>query len=194
MMLEQLAYLAEIVGVILIIASLAYVALQVRQNTEAQLASSREASLSADMTLVSALIANPEVVENSVKNRSELSFSEQEQVGNLMAGFVRTREFAWTQYRNGVMDKATMESYVGTLVRAISYGELTRDYWSCIRKRLNPHSSVTLIHYWRHRNEWLCQCQVVAALRRSPLARECRLCAPNVPFAGTQILAWIVNR
>jgi hypothetical protein len=137
-MLEQLAYLAEVVGVIVIIASLVYVALQVRQNTEAQLASSREASLSADMALVAALIANPEVVENAVKSRSELTFSEREQVGNLMAGFVRTREFAWAQYRNGVMDKATMESYVGTLVRAISYGELTRHYWELYSQEIEP--------------------------------------------------------
>jgi hypothetical protein len=39
MTLEQYAYLAEIIGVVLVIASLAYVALQLRQNTAAMRAS-----------------------------------------------------------------------------------------------------------------------------------------------------------
>jgi hypothetical protein len=47
MTLEELAYLAQIVGVILVIASLMYVARQLRQNTAAILAQSRQSVLAA---------------------------------------------------------------------------------------------------------------------------------------------------
>lgn len=47
MALEQLAYLAQIVGTILVVASLVYVAKQLRQNTDAIHAQSRQAILNA---------------------------------------------------------------------------------------------------------------------------------------------------
>jgi len=61
MTLEQLAYLAEIVGVILVVASLAYVARQLRQNTDAILAQSRQSILAASHSELSMTIANPQM-------------------------------------------------------------------------------------------------------------------------------------
>lgn len=138
MTLEQLSDLANIIGVILIVASLAYVAIQVRQNTDAQLAASRQTSLEADVALIAAAIANPEAAGNLVRPLSDLTFAEQEQVGNLMAGLVRTREFAWSQYQHGVMDKGTMDSYMGTLVRWIKAGETGRHYWKLFSEEIDP--------------------------------------------------------
>jgi hypothetical protein len=138
MNLEQYAYISQIVGVIFVIASLIYVAIQVRQNTDAQLAASRQTSVTADVTLIAAAIANPEAAGNMVKPFSELSFSEHTQAGNLIAGLVRTREFAWSQYRHGVMDKATMDSYMGTLVHWIKLGETGRYYWKLYSQYIDP--------------------------------------------------------
>lgn len=49
MTVEQLSYVADIIGVVLIIASLAYVARQLRQNTDAQLATSRAEMMAAGL-------------------------------------------------------------------------------------------------------------------------------------------------
>jgi len=53
MSLEQIAYLAQIIGVILVITSLVYVAQQLRQNTAAILAQSRQAMLDASACMAS---------------------------------------------------------------------------------------------------------------------------------------------
>lgn len=138
MTLEQLSQLSDIIGVVLIVASLVYVALQVRQNTNAQLAASRQTSVAVDATLIAAAIANPEAAGNAVKPFSELTHVEREQVGMLIAGLVRTREFAWSQFGHGVMDKVTMDSYMGTLVRWIKVGETGRHYWDLFSKEIDP--------------------------------------------------------
>jgi hypothetical protein len=138
MTLEQLSQLSDIIGVVLIVASLVYVALQVRQNTDAQLAASRQTSVAVDTTLIAAIIANPEAAANAVKPYSELSHAEREQVGMLIAGLVRTREYAWSQYGHGVMDKVTMDSYMGTLVRWINLGETGRHYWDLFAQEIDP--------------------------------------------------------
>lgn len=89
---ERLSYLADIVGVVLIVASLVYAALQVRQYTDAQLAASGQTSVAVDATLIAAAIANPEAAGNAVKPISEPTHAEREQAGMLIAGLVRTRE------------------------------------------------------------------------------------------------------
>jgi hypothetical protein len=90
------------------------------------------------MTLVAATIANPEAAGNFAKPFADLTFAEQTQMGNVIAGFVRTREFAWAQYRHGVMDKDTMNSYMGTLIWWIQLGEAGRYYWSMYSQYIDP--------------------------------------------------------
>ena len=136
--LSDWASVAEIVAGIAVVITLIFLILGIRANTDAQLAASRQTSIQVDVTLLASIIANPEVNENLLKPLSELTFAEQEQVGNALAGLVRTREFAWSQYQNGVMDKATMDSYMGTIVRWISTGEVGRYYWSLFSVEINP--------------------------------------------------------
>ena len=61
MTLEQWAYLAEIIGVILVIASLIYVAQQLRQNTEMMRAESRNAVHHSKQQELFTLMKYPEV-------------------------------------------------------------------------------------------------------------------------------------
>ena len=136
--LSDWASVAEIMSGIAVVVTLIFLILGIRANTDAQLAASRQTSVLADVTLIGAIIGNPEVNESLMKPLSELSFSEQEQAGNAMAGLVRTREFAWSQYQNGAMDKATMDSYMGTLVRWIEAGEVGRFYWELFAQEINP--------------------------------------------------------
>lgn len=106
MTLEQLAYLAEIIGVILIIASLVYVARQLRQNTDAQLATSRQAVLAADLNLLSNSMAHPEFSTGLGDSPENV------RLAAWLISYLRIREFAWFQYQNGILDQTTWESYI----------------------------------------------------------------------------------
>ncbi len=105
--LEQYAYLAEIIGVILVIASLVYVARQLRQNTDAQLATSRQAMMAADLDLLSKSMDYPEAALG-------LGQADAEDVRRtaFLISFLRIREFAWYQFRNGILDETTWKSYL----------------------------------------------------------------------------------
>ena len=123
MTLEHWAYVAQIVGVILVIASLAYVAMQVRQNTVAQVAASREAVLAADLEFLSWANDHPEDalgLGDSVEDVRKVAF---------IVAYVRIREFMWYQYQNGILDRRTWESYLAPTT-AVFETDLARRLWA----------------------------------------------------------------
>jgi len=123
MTLEQWAYLAQIIGVIVVIASLAYVAVQVRQNTVTQIAASRQATLAADMELLSWCMEHPEDalgLGNAVEDVRSTAF---------LVAYVRIREFMWYQYQNGILDQTTWESYMAPTA-AVFDSDLARRIWA----------------------------------------------------------------
>ena len=129
MKLETIAPLAELVSSIAIVVTLVYLAIQTQQTNSALVANSRQATMLADETLISALIANPEAMGNTHRPFDELTDSEKDQLGNVLAGVLRSREFAWLQYQNGILDEATLASYMETPVRWIRENEAFRYYW-----------------------------------------------------------------
>jgi hypothetical protein len=138
MKLEKLSAVAELVSSVAIVATLIYLAVQTQQTNAALVANSRQATLMADETLISALISNPEAMGNTRRPFDELSFSEKEQLGNVLAGVLRTREFAWLQYQNGILDGPTFDSYMETPIRWIRENEAFRFYWDYFSQTANP--------------------------------------------------------
>ena len=63
MTLEQLANLSDVIGVLLIVASLVYVARQLRQNTEMMRAAASSGRVERDYQIVSPIIDNREIAE-----------------------------------------------------------------------------------------------------------------------------------
>jgi hypothetical protein len=138
MKLEKLAPLAEIISSIAIVATLIYLSIQTEQTNSALVANSRQSTLMADMTLIAALISNPEVMGNTQRPFEELSFAEKDQLGNALAGVLRSREFAWLQYKNGVLDGPTFDSYMETPIRWIKEAEAFKVYWDIFSPTVNP--------------------------------------------------------
>ena len=138
MKLERLAPLAEIASSVAIIATLIYLAIQTQQTNSALVANSRQSTMLADMTLISALIGNPEAMGNTRRPFDELTPAEQDQLGNVLAGVLRSREFAWLQYQNGILDEATFASYMETPVRWIREDEAFKFYWEYFSATMNP--------------------------------------------------------
>ena len=138
MKLEKIAPLAEIVSSVAVVVTLIYLAIQTQQTNSALVANSQSGTMLADMNLISALISNPEHGGNLYRPFDELTDAEQEQLGNVLAGFIRTREFAWLQYQAGVLDEATFASYMETPVRWIREYQAFRYYWGPLSAGVNP--------------------------------------------------------
>ena len=138
MKLEKIAAVAEIISSIAIVITLIYLSIQTRQTNETLLANSRQTTMMADVQIIGNAVSNPQAVANASKHLSELTQAESQQVGNMIAGLVRTREFSFHQYKNGILDKVTLDSYMGTLVRWIKMGDVTLYYWQLFSKEIDP--------------------------------------------------------
>ena len=110
MTLEQWAYLAEIIGVIVIVITLIYLSLQVRQGAELLRSESRQAQVTNDQEGVYKLVEHPEM-GRLFSQKETPSFSEKTKLNFWLIGQMRAREHEWLQYRSGALDEETWLSY-----------------------------------------------------------------------------------
>jgi hypothetical protein len=110
MTLEQGAYLAEIIGVIVVVVTLIYLSVQVRQGTELLRSESRQAQVTNDQDGVYKFVEHPEL--GRLFSQAETpSFAEKTKLNFWLIGQMRAREHEWLQYRNGALDEETWLSY-----------------------------------------------------------------------------------
>ena len=89
--------------------TLIYLTIETRQNTDALLVTSRQATLDADLGYLSNVIDYPELgIGRGVPGETE----EEVRVMALLISYLRIREFAWFQYQNGILDETTWQSYI----------------------------------------------------------------------------------
>jgi hypothetical protein len=137
MRLERIAAVAEIVSSIAVVLTLGYLGVQTRQTNNALLANSRQATMNADVTLIAAMIGTPQAFTNLHKPAAEMSLQERELAANVLAGLVRVREYAWFQYKNGILDEDALRSYMTPLVRWLKWGD-TMSMWQVFSKEVDP--------------------------------------------------------
>ena len=114
MTLEQIAYIAQIAGVLVVAATLIFLALQVRQGTDLLRSDARQTQLTNDQTRVYKFVEFPEL--GRILSQVETpSFEEKTKVIFWMIGQMRAREYEWLQYKSGAMDKESWESYRGVI-------------------------------------------------------------------------------
>ena len=101
----------EILGFVIIVASLFYVARQVRQNTDAILTGSRHALLASDLELISEYMTYS-IDPHLVRDDLELTPEDERRFVWLLIKAIRIREFAWHQYKSGSLDEKTWHSYM----------------------------------------------------------------------------------
>ena len=110
MTLEQYAYLAEIIGVTIVVITLIYLAVQVRQGAHLMRSESRQALISNDHASVQIAIENVDLFEKLTKPEG-LSFEDQWRFSNIWILDMRNREHEYFQYKAGVLDEETWQSY-----------------------------------------------------------------------------------
>jgi hypothetical protein len=136
--LKKVAPVAEIASSVAIVATLIYLSVQTQQTNDALIPNSRQATLMADMTLISTLVSAPDVATYAQRPVDELTPAEDGRVANAFAGLLRTREFAWSQYQTGILDSPTLNSYMETLIRLIRQYQGFRYYWQFFSQSTNP--------------------------------------------------------
>ena len=134
-MLEQMVQIAEIIGLIVIMISLVFIAVQVKQSTDAMRSEARQTQTNLDLSLVSRLVEYPEI--GRIFSQSEVpSFEEKIQLNFWMIGQLRTREHEWLQYKSGALDKETWESYRGVIYFVLGTPR-AREIWNLMKVYFN---------------------------------------------------------
>ena len=113
---SKLADLSEIVSSIAIVATLIYLTIEIRQNTNALQSQTHEAVLSSAQAELNTLIANPSIAASLASAGPLATESEHVQLDAWLASALRSREFAWLQFRDGAIDEAQWETEVAVLL------------------------------------------------------------------------------
>jgi hypothetical protein len=129
MTFENLANLADIVGVILIVASLIYVARELRQNTEMMRAESRNEIVHSHQQEIFALIEYPELFK--ALNDGGLGDADV-RIHAWLTAHCRAREHEWFQLQYGALDESSWESYSSSIPIVFS-GQKARAWWDFMK-------------------------------------------------------------
>lgn len=127
---EAISAVAEIVGVIAVVVSLGYVAIQIRQNTKVARAATRQAISESTENLTSDLISNAEIAEIFVKH---MNGEELNPVENLRLQARCYRDMAhWEnihyQFAEGMVSKDQWLGFRKNLAALLAI-DVYREYW-----------------------------------------------------------------
>lgn len=117
-MLENISYVADIVGVVLVVASLIYVAKQLHQNTEMLRSNARQAALGAELDSLTSMIDYP--VNLVTLDEADLTETEKLRIQYMLLKSLRSRESYWFQRQSGILDEPTWESSMAPMPAVFS--------------------------------------------------------------------------
>ena len=130
MNITKVAAWSEIVSSVAILATLAYLAVQVQQNTAAISAQSRQAIIEGDLQILTNVINQPEIFLDFA-GESELSPERKMRMHAALLTLMRSRESHWFEYQSGVLEKSAWLSYRNALINVLGT-ERTRNWWTTI--------------------------------------------------------------
>lgn len=137
MTLDQIGILAEIISFVAVVASLLYVAIQLKQNTAALNSQSRQAVLECSQAELFQRVEFPEIDIATAKEGIP-SPEEQVKISVYMMAPFRAREFSWLQYQNGAIDEAQWNTEK-IVISVVLSPRRTQTWWEKISKyNYNP--------------------------------------------------------
>ena len=135
--LEQVSYLAEIIGVIVVVISIIYLAIQVRQNTKATQISATQEFVGAYNSFARELAQTEEMADIWIRGNVDfqsLTNSESIRFSALIGQWFRLIASAYTQWQKGAFDN---------------------EFWSGIETSLVDTMSATgAKQVWDYRKQW----------------------------------------
>jgi len=127
---EAISALAQILGVIVVVITLIYLAAQVRQGNLLAKSQARQRMVEQAETEVYKQMADPSITYANVKD-GPLSEEEQAKLALFLIAFMRQREWEWYQFRDGVIEEDVYRAYHEVI--AIHVGtERGRKWWKAL--------------------------------------------------------------
>ena len=115
-----------------VIASIIFLGLEIRQNTEAFYSQSRQAILNSAQLEIFEIMNNTEIVTNVIKS-DQLSQDESLKIHFFLTAAVRLREYSWLQYQNQIIDEEQWNTELKVLGIILS-AKRTRNWWKTVGK------------------------------------------------------------
>ena len=131
---SNLAIATELLSSIAVLATLIYLARQTRQNTQATQANGRQMSASLDIQLLLHQADNASIFAHM--HDPELNDEQKMFFDGWICAFLRSRELNWLNYRAGVLDRASWETYQSGLAMLLSIPNFAK-YWSNFKPNLD---------------------------------------------------------
>jgi hypothetical protein len=141
---QLLGSLGDFVGAILIAVTLIYLAVQVRQNTRALHTQSRQAPLSCSQAELLAAVDHPDIHLAVLRGVNGLSPEENVKVNFWLTSVMRSREFAWLQFRDGITDEVQWRQEV-MVIQAVFGGGVNRLWWESVGRQVFPAEFVAFV-------------------------------------------------
>ena len=129
MTITELGSLGEFISSLVVLATLIYLAVQVRQSNRLSRAQARQSMMQVVQGELYELIDHPEVI--SAMGGEPKSEEERAKVGMWLTAGLRQREFDWMQFKDGIIDEDTYRAYSGVIPILLGT-EATRRWWSLV--------------------------------------------------------------
>lgn len=132
MNLEQWAYVSQIAGAVAVVASLIYLALQVRHANVLSRAQTRQSMMELTQEQLLLQVTDP-AIWLGVFSKTPHSLEEKVKVNMWLTLFMRQREYEWLTYKEGIMDAKMFHAYAG-VISVILGTERNRRWWALRRE------------------------------------------------------------
>jgi hypothetical protein len=135
---QLLGNLGDFVGAIVVTATLIYLAVQVRQNTKALQAQSRQAALSSAQAELFAIVEHPDIMlAQTGVGASPLSPEGNVKLAFWLLAVMRSRQFSWLQYQDGIIDDVQWSAEALIIVNVLG-SSVNRAWWTLVGRNLFP--------------------------------------------------------
>ena len=137
---ERRRDLFEAIGLLAIVASLVFLAIEIGQNTNALHGQSRQSVLEAAQNELFLLVENPEISLSVVKE-GPLTPEENVMLDAYLAATLRAREYAYLQFQDGAIDEEQWNAELA-VAKSILNAERVRRWWDVVgRSNTSPEFS-----------------------------------------------------
>ena len=127
MSIQDLGALGEFISSVVVLVTLIYLAIQVRQGNLLARSQARQLMVEHANSELHAQINDPSITYTVVKE-GPLSEEEQAKLSLFLTQFMRQREWEWFQLQDGVIDKEVYESYRDVIGIFLS-ADRTKKWW-----------------------------------------------------------------
>ena len=129
---EAIGAIGETLAAIAVLATLAYLSLQVRQANLHARSQARQRMIEQTQSELTTVVNDPSLHELMIRE-DRLLPDEQVKLNAFLVSFMRQREWEWFQYNDGVIDKDVYESYRAVIAFLLG-ADKTRRWWERIGK------------------------------------------------------------